>query len=318
VEKVTAKKIDPTPRTPLDVKKLGMAMRVLKKLFIVSLVTSLVFSFPWVALAKEQDTLDELASTVVFLQNEVVDKITKQGKEFEVWLKPVGSENYVPKTHSVSGTGFLVARGESEVFLVTAAHVAASMDCNATVTFRGELNKPISLPLLQLSGQSGSPNWIKHNTADVACLKLTPVREVKAILRRHFLPISFLASDDSAPSRDIKLTVLGFPLGLGIVGQFSPISQESFAASGLLELKPSESEQAGNYFLLQDPSVGGFSGAPVFDRGGASFSGRAIWFRGGGPKVVGLVKGTISDNTGGKFAAIVPSKYILETMNLSK
>jgi len=283
----------------------------------ISLVVFCVLTFAFDISAENQDKLDALAATVVFLRNEITDSLTQEGKVFEIWLKAPGDERFIAKTHTVTGTGFLVVKGKSDLFLVTAAHVASSMDEYATVTLRADLKRPISIPLAELSGRLGAPSWSKHGYADVACLRLAPTREVSSVLKKHFLAISMLSSEQSAPSRDTELLVLGFPLGFGVIGLFSPISQKSSAASGLMEIKSSDSEPASTYFLLQDPSVGGFSGAPVFDLRRGSFSGTGLTVRAGKPKVVGLVKGTISDKTGGKFAAVVPAWLVIETLNVS-
>ncbi|HSR12816.1 MAG TPA: hypothetical protein VLS90_15340, partial [Thermodesulfobacteriota bacterium] len=67
------------------------------------------------------------------------------------------------------------------------------------------------------------------------------------------------------------------------------------------------------FFILDKPSVGGFSGAPVFVLPGPYFSEDKV-VTGKEIGCVGLVHGTLFDSTGGKFAAVVPSAFIAETI----
>ena len=122
----------------------------------------------------------------------------------------------------------------------------------------------------------------------------------------------------SAPARELPLTVIGFPLRLGTKGAFSPISRETKAASGLLQISMSPGSPPATVFVTQDPSVGGFSGAPIIDTGKSypTESG-GIQFRQGVFKVYGMSIGTISDDTGGKLGVVVPSHFILEAMRMN-
>ena len=64
--------------------------------------------------------------------------------------------------------------------------------------------------------------------------------------------------------------------------------------------------------MLDDPSVNGFSGGPVLELPQQIGTlDKTIWVT--GQRVVGLVHGSISDKIGG-FAAIVPSRFIKETI----
>jgi len=63
-----------------------------------------------------------------------------------------------------------------------------------------------------------------------------------------------------------------------------------------------------DFFTLENPSVGGYSGGPVFDLGyiivGAMTTNT-------GPTIChGIMHGTISDTTGGKIAAVTPCSYV--------
>src|SRR5206468_6794441 len=110
---------------------------------------------------------------------------------------------------------------------------------------------------------------------------------------------STLLTERKAPDRDAPLTVLGFPLGLGVEREFSPISRDTKAASGLLTLPRFDTQIPATFFVMQDPSIGGDSGAPVIDTGGPRRAGQGLVLS--APTiVVGLVHGTLPDQTGGK------------------
>ena len=70
------------------------------------------------------------------------------------------------------------------------------------------------------------------------------------------------------------------------------------------------------FFITQDLSIGGFSGAPVFDtRLPYSSENVGLFVQvGSEPRIVGLVHGTLSENTGGKLGATVPSFVILQVL----
>ena len=222
----------------------------------------------------------------------------------------------VAESLTKSGTGFLVAdENPVRLFLVTAQHVATDMKTQRTITLRGDNDTPINMPLEDLVGQQ-NVRWVFHDREDVAVVILHPAAKIVSSLQGHFMRMSMLVPDESAPSRDRPLTTLGFPLGIGTQERFSPISRDSKPASGLLTLLRPDKHTAAVYFLLDNPSIGGFSGAPLFLFPNPYTSGGSMIFpeSGGGAKCVGLINGTISDDTGGKMAAVTPSIYILETI----
>lgn len=211
---------------------------------------------------------------------------------------------------STSGSGFLVSHGNTRLYLVTAKHVATTMGFTDNDKFITGLKdgKTVILPLALLRG-ANTNSWIHHEKADVSILPLNPVPQVWQFLQEHFLDVfSFLESVTNRPSRDIIITIVGFPLGKGWGRQpdeeFAPLTRKTRASSGFIE--------GGTLFLLEDPSVQGYSGAPIFDLAepvtGASFylpSGRPL-------SCLGIVSSTFSDNTGGKMAGVVPTNCILD------
>ncbi|MBI2017199.1 MAG: trypsin-like peptidase domain-containing protein, partial [Candidatus Rokubacteria bacterium] len=217
---------------------------------------------------------------------------------------------------SPAGTGFFIASAE-KLYLVTASHVSRMLSLASPITISTAAGRPFTFPLGTLLPKSEPPKWV-HAQADVAVLRISPSPEfLKTNLAGHFLPSSWLEKAKQAPLRAITLTVLGFPLQLGVSEFFSPISRETKAASGLLELPRFDTKVMSTFFLTQDPSVGGFSGAPVFDTRLPHSTGNiglSVQI-GAEPRIVGLVHGTLSDNTGGKFGAIVPAFIIVELLD---
>jgi len=215
------------------------------------------------------------------------------------------------------GTGFLVNLN-GRLFLVTAAHVAKLIGRKALMTLAVENDTASTIPIPQLWGSSSEPKWITHTTADVAVLPLRPNPEIQELLMSRSLPPKIFIPKLEAPPRERPLTVVGFPLGLGVLftgaeGKISAITKESSAASGLLTLLRADTKTPSEFFILDSPSVGGFSGAPVFilpaaySKGaGISFSRKTLF--------VGLVHGTVSDETGGKFALVVPSAFVTQML----
>ena len=221
-----------------------------------------------------------------------------------------------PQTLEI-GTGFLVNLN-GRLVLATAAHVAKLIGSKGSMTLAVENDLASTIAIPQLWGRSSEPVWITHPTADVAVLPLNPNSELQKCLLARCLPTKIFISKIEAPPRERPLTIVGFPLGLGVLykgpsGKISPITKVSKAASGILTLSLSGTKAPSEFFVLDSPSVGGFSGSPVFilpaafsKGGGLSFSQTTVF--------VGLVHGTVSDKTGGKFALVVPSAFVLETL----
>ena len=67
-----------------------------------------------------------------------------------------------------------------------------------------------------------------------------------------------------------------------------------------------------DFFCLENPSVGGYSGCPVFDLGYSTnglmtMTKEKTWCH-------GIMHGTMSDNTGGKIALVTPAFYLKDIM----
>jgi len=256
--------------------------------------------------------LDDLEGSVLLLRDKVPVKEVVNGTEFEVWLRDPRVNAVLQKTFDVSGSGFLVA-SERVGYLVTAKHVATNMGRSCGVSLRGAEGKTVTLTLSALIGvRNQQLGWIHHPDLDLSVHPILPdTPEAIEAVRGKALPIQALKTNRLAPNRDLVLTTLGFPWGLGAELRFSPIAKESKPASGFIQ------EGIYGFFLMQDPSVSGFSGAPVFEPGdprvvATSTNGVGVAY--GGTGCWGLVSATLADISGGKMARIIPSQYLVDVI----
>jgi len=132
------------------------------------------------------------------------------------------------------------------------------------------------------------------------------------------LHLRLFISKLEAPPRSRIVTVVGFPLGLGVRftgpdSKISPVSQEAKPSSGLITLNRFDTKTPCDVFLLDNPGIGGFSGAPLFILPGTYTQGPGIAFS-RTTLFVGLMHGTVADKTGGKLAVVVPSSFVVETL----
>jgi hypothetical protein len=279
-----------------------------KRLEILLIVTLLCFV---TAKIHAQD-LDGISKTVVFLRHDFIETVSNEMGTFEVWLKQPNTNSFFPKISSVSGTGFFVVHS-NHLYLVTAKHVANDMRFSERdqVVIGMQNGKSVGFPIVLLRG-ANTNDWIHHEKADVSILPLDPPPQlIQSILQKHFLTSSILEAGTNRPPRDVMLTIVGFPLGMGwgqdTEGDFIPLTRKTRASSGFIN--------DGNLFLLEDPSVQGYSGAPIFDLA-ESLHTASVFMPSGRPVACfGVVSSTFSDNTGGKMGAIVPTKFILELIS---
>jgi hypothetical protein len=288
--------------------KVGLAMvRVVGPALI--LVAASLLGLPGIPMAA---SVEDVFAAAVFLHRTMSQTASIDGVEYEVGVRKRGDTGFAPRTVTRFGSGLFVT-DRRLLFLVTAEHLARQMDADAQVTIRAEGDIPRTFRLGTLAGAVGPITWTFHDTADIAVLRLTPPADAMPTLAGHFLPLEMLRDKLEPPDREKPLTTVGFPLGLGVKDRFSPISKEAKPASGLLVLPRFDTKRPALFFLLDSPSVGGFSGAPLFEFPGA-YSSKGGLTIGGRLAVVGIIHGTISDDTGGKFGAVVPAALVLETL----
>lgn len=283
------------------------------KIFITAL---LVLTLPMLFTERSlAGSLDDLSAAIVYLQQDLPKTTEIEGKKYELWVKVSEPNKFMPlPPEQFSGSGSLVIF-EGHLYLVTAEHVARQMSPTAKVVIKGERDVPFAIQLSELMDATTGPHWINHASADVSVLPIFIKRaDLKKKLQNHFYSAELLEKNEFAPGREMSLTTVGFPLSLGIGGRFSPITKVSRPASGLLTLPRFDTKAMNTFFLLQDPSIGGFSGAPVLDLETIRVRGNNMSFGTADLKCYGIIHGTFSDNSGGKLAAVTPAAQVVETL----
>ncbi len=258
------------------------------------------------------ENIDEVFQTVAYLKGkDEVQTIIIDGTKYEIWLRAAGETKPYPYKKAFSGTGFFV-RTDRHLYLITAEHVVKNLKYPVEVTVCGPEGKPLTCDMKDLTESGNEQSWFFHSEADVALLPLDLSEKFEGIIK--VLEPSFFQTneDEYGQYRNRELTTIGFPLNLGLSGNFSPITKSSKVASNLFRHRRADKNIETTFLILDDPSVQGFSGAPVYALSKLKL--RDVTFRIGPFICVGLVHGSISDNTGGKFAAIVPGYFIIQTI----
>ena len=278
---------------------------LLRIFFVITFFTSIVAQ-------TDKSTINSLFSSVTFLNDTKIEKYKLDGKEYDVYLKEPNGNFLFPKTYRNSGSGFFI-NNQGSAYLVTAEHVAKFLTLNTDVIVRGENDNPMKYKLRELIAKKDTLDWTYHGKADVTAILL----DLGSKLFSYIKTISFeMLVNDRIPMREREVTTIGFPLELGSDKYFSPISKVSKPSSGLVELHRADNGKLTDFYLLDDPSISGFSGAPVLELPTQLIYGKEsihIYTI----ELIGIVHGSINDKNGGGFAAITPSKYIIETINNS-
>ncbi len=202
------------------------------------------------------------------------------------------------------GTGIFVEKADN-LYLLTATHVALATSQTTAVVISDAQGNATSMSLTDFNM---SLTWVHHPIADISALTIEMNPRIQPFLANRFLPFDHFQTQREPISRDIELTSIGFPNGLGAQGMLSPLTYRSYASSALISLNRADTKTPCEFFLLENPSIGGYSGGPVFDLG--------IMIVGGMTTLkdktycLGLMHGTISDQTGGKLAAVTPAHYL--------
>jgi len=264
------------------------------------------------ALCELNAGLDELSRSVIQLTDDIGVFEEVGTNRLQVFWKQPNTNVFVPKPYVVGGTALLVGSRKGLPFIVTAKHIATQISQNGTV-YLGKTNEVLKI---RFGDFVGAQNWIHHPLADISVHAMNPVSPRPASVGLWIIPFH-LFTNSLAPPRDIELAILGFPFGLGVEGMFSPISRQSKAASGIL------TEGGVRYFLLQDPSIDGYSGGPVFTVKNPYFLSMSV---NGQPMPIqimpsppenfwGVISATKSDRSGGKMAIVIPASYAVDMMD---
>ena len=190
-------------------------------------------------------------------------------------------------------------------WIVTASHVAKETTDLTRIVISTDDGKAAKLPLSMFGPLT---NWRHHPIADISAFRIYFSDENRKFTANRCFPFDHFNLEKKAVSRDYELTCVGFPNGLGTEGSFSPFSFRSYASSGFVTLNRADTHTPSEFFCLENPSVGGYSGCPVFDLGYSTnglmtMTKEKTWCH-------GIMHGTMSDNTGGKIAMVTPAFYL--------
>lgn len=205
------------------------------------------------------------------------------------------------------GTGIFVVKGDQKAYLVTATHVASTCNANSVVVISDANGNATTL---QLTAFNSGLAWRHHPVADISVLPIQMSFTIQAHMVNRCFPFDHFHTDHTPVSRDYELTSVGFPHGLGAHGMFSPLTYRSYASSAFITLNRFDTQTPSEFFLLENPSVGGYSGCPVFDLGYMIVG--AMTTTKDKTKCYGIMHGTVSDDTGGKLAAVTPAFYLAQ------
>ena len=202
-----------------------------------------------------------------------------------------------------TGTGTFIVK-DSKIYILTASHVVNNINLKSYVVCSDSSGSPINILLTNLIGTN---TFIHHPQADLAKVQL--MYNPNNILEKRCFPFEQINITNDLISKDVELTSIGFPLGLGSGGaKFSPLTYRTYVASPAISMTRADKKIISDFIILELPSIGGYSGGPTFDLGymivGAmqTVKDKTI--------LHGVIHGTISDETGGKLAAVTPCKYL--------
>ncbi len=208
-------------------------------------------------------------------------------------------------TNEEVGTAIFIEK-ENNAFLLTASHVVANINAQTYIVLSDANGVPTKVNLNVLLGGAA---FVNHPTADLAKAKINVSATNQAHLQNRCFPFSQIAVSPITLSKDLELTSIGFPLGLGATGNtFSPLTFRTFVSAPSITLPRFDNNALCEFIILELPSIGGYSGGPLFDLGYVIHGGMTTTKE--HTSLHGIVHGTISDPTGGKLAAITPCSYL--------
>lgn len=211
---------------------------------------------------------------------------------------PIGANEEV-------GTAIFIGK-DNDAYLLTASHVIQKLNPQTYAVLSDQNGAPTKVLLSTLLGGAA---FVNHAQADLAKAKINISAANAQYLNGRCFPYNQIDMSNNLISKDVELTTIGFPLGLGATGaKFTPLSFRTYAAGPSITLARADNNVKCDFIVLELPSVGGYSGGPLFDLG-YMISGMMTQAK-ENTILHGIVHGTISDPTGGKLAAITPCKYL--------
>jgi len=203
------------------------------------------------------------------------------------------------------GTAIFIEK-DNNAYLLTASHVIANINPQTYVLLSDVNGTPTRVGLSVLLGGA---TFVNHPSADLAKAQINISAINQVYIQNRCFPFAQIETNAITISKDLELTSIGFPLGLGATGHtFSPLTFRTFVSAPKITLARFDIGTPCDFIILELPSIGGYSGGPLFDLGYV-ISGSMTTTR-EHTILHGIVHGTISDPTGGKLAAITPCSYL--------
>mgnify|MGYP004650322013 CR=1 FL=1 len=185
-----------------------------------------------------------------------------QRKTTFIYVCAIGGyiENNKNSGNQLLGTGTFIAK-DGRFYILTAEHVINNAIKAEYIILCDSNMTPQKVDLTQLNINY---SWKIHSVADMAVMEIDSLAN-QWILSRA-IPYDHCEVSMFGLDRDTEVTTVGFPCGLGIKNVFAPLTFRSFPASEVLQLNRIDKKGIiTDVFLLEDPSIGGYSGGPVFD-----------------------------------------------------
>lgn len=264
----------------------------------------LIFVLPLTVICQDNPEISPeiLTKSVIYLKGQRPKTEYVNNQLYELGLRAKGETNFRLYTETITGTGFFIKK-ETKLFLVTASHVAKSLLYNDSLITADSNGNSVKY-LLNMKSK-----WKHSDSADVAISEIQNTNQLYSIFYKRSFDYKYLPPKLTAPVPELPLIVIGFPLNLGVKKKFSPLRRETNAASNLIDLPRADTGDTTTFFIIQDPSIAGYSGAPVFVIKAFKF-GNTIMKGMNSDMCIGVIHGTYSDNTGGKLGMVTPAKYI--------
>lgn len=196
---------------------------------------------------------------------------------------------------------FVVSAG-ARLFLVTAGHACAETSGESRLRYRDARGGSQWVTLRSLVPKSSNP-WRRDPTSDFAIAEIHS-REGNEVYLSHLdglsIPLESLSSD--TPRRTTPIVTIGFPLGMGIQDEVSPLAVVGHIAS---RETLAESRWGNEPVVFCTPPLAqGTSGGPAFLASEANES----------LTVIGMYIGVIRDSTGAKLSKMVPAHLIRKSI----
>lgn len=232
------------------------------------------------------------------------------------------TSDYPLSEKSRFGTGIILVKGDT-TYIATAAHVSKDMNKDSYIVFQDNDGKaaPARIGDWTIDG-----TWINHPIADLSLLQLLPRDKRKYPVNFIGFDISLVEKEKQPVPLNMRLVVAGFPLALGVLDNSSPMSGktleyisplifETFPSSKFITMPRGDTKTNQIFIQLQNPSMQGYSGGPVFDLKYNLQNSGYITYRSGPPSIVGFTHGTMGDNTGGKLSTMTPAFYLWDMIH---